>query len=279
MPPNVIRIYSENAAFQHIETLRRKREKRHRHREFFVEGVRPINQALADDWTVNAFVYARDRVLSDWATGVLARSRAKTHYELPLPLLEKLSNKTEPSELLAIVAMPPDDLARIPLNDDLRIVIFDRPASPGNLGTLIRSCDALQVDGLVITGHAVDLYDPETISATTGSLFALPVVRLAGPHDLPPWFARIRQTIGPFQLVGSSAKATIELAAHDFTRPTVLVVGNETWGLSAAYKDLCDTLITIPMGGAATSLNVACAASIVLYEIDRQRRAAADTAR
>ncbi len=271
--PQIKRIYSENNDFQYVDTLRRRREKRHRHREFFVEGVRPINQALAHNWTINTFLYARDNGLSDWATGILARSRARTHVEVPLPLLQKLSNKAEPSELIALVAMPDDDMARIPLTRDLCVVVFDRPASPGNLGTLIRSCDALRVDGLVVTGHAVDLYDPETISATTGSFFALPTVRVPGPGDLLPWFDAIRRAIGPFHVVGSSAKAAFDLSTHDFTRPTVLVVGNETWGLSVAFKELCDTMVTIPIAGSATSLNVACAASIMLYEIDKQRRA------
>jgi TrmH family RNA methyltransferase len=270
--PTLTRIYSENNDFQYVDTLRRRREKRHKQREFFVEGVRPINQALAYDWTINAFLYARDSSLSDWARDILARSRARTHYELPLPLLQKLSNKAEPSELVALVAMPDDDLSRIPLTGDLCVVVFDRPASPGNLGTLIRSCDALGANGLVITGHAVDLYDPETISATTGSFFAVPTVRLPGPSDLLPWFETMRRTIGPFQIVGSSAKATVDLAEHDFTKPTVLLVGNETWGLSATFREMCDAMVTIPIDGSATSLNVACAASIILYEIDRQRR-------
>ena len=204
--PGVVRVFSENNTFQYIDTLRRKREKRRRHREFFVEGVRPINGALAHGWTVNAFIYSRDRALSAWAEDVLARSHAATHIELPLPLLAKLSNKAEPSELLALVAMPDDRLSRIPLRDDLRVVVFDRPASPGNLGTIIRSCDALGVDGLVITGHAVDLYDPETNSATTGSLFAVPAVRLPSAEDLLPWFDLIGETVGPFQVVGTSAR-------------------------------------------------------------------------
>ena len=270
--PQVVRIYSENNDFQYVETLRRNRAKRQRAREFIVEGVRPINQALAHDWPVTAFLYTRERPLSGWATDILANSGARTHFELPLPLLAKLSGKEETSELLAVVAMPEDRLSRIPLRADLRVVIADRPANPGNLGTLIRSCDAFGVDGLVITGHATDLYDPETISATTGSLFALPIVRIPGPADLAPWFEAIRRAIGPFQLVGTSAKAAIDIADHDLTGPTLMAIGNETWGLSAHYREICDALVTIPIVGSATSLNVACAASVALYEMDRQRR-------
>src|SRR5947208_2707242 len=133
MKPKVVRIYSENNDFQYIETLSRKREKRQKQKEFFIEGVRPINQAIKYNWTINAFVYARDKGLSDWAKNILTRTPAKTHFEVPLPLLEKLSNKAEPSELLALVAMPEDNLSRIPLGKDMLVVVFDRPASPGNL--------------------------------------------------------------------------------------------------------------------------------------------------
>jgi 23S rRNA (uridine2479-2'-O)-methyltransferase len=273
MQPNVIKIFSENADFQHVETLRRNREKRHKSREFFVEGVRPINQALKYNWTINALLYSREQRLSGWAEDVLAHAAAKTHIELPLPLLQKLSNKTEPSELIALVAMPEDRLSRIPIKEDMLVVVFDRPSSPGNLGTLLRSCDALRVDGLVITGHSADLYDPETISASTGSFFALPTVRMPSHKALLPWLETIKSALDSLQIVGSSAKAENDIAAHDWTGPTVLVLGNETWGLSAAYRELCDAMVNIPIYGSATSLNVACAASIMLYEIDRQRRA------
>ncbi|MBV9615258.1 MAG: hypothetical protein JO031_07380, partial [Ktedonobacteraceae bacterium] len=247
--PKVVRIYSENNDFQYIETIRRKREKRQRHKEFFIEGVRPINQALAYSWTINAFVYSQERHLSDWAKDILTHSQARTHFEVPLSLLEKLSNKSESSELLALIAMPEDTVARIPLTRDLLVVIFDRPASPGNLGTIIRSCDALHAHGLIITGHAVDLYDPEVISASTGSLFALPVIRLPSHKELLPWLEVVKTTLGSFQLVGSDEDAAQEVEQHHFTIPTILVVGNETWGMNAAYRELCDTIVKIPISG------------------------------
>ncbi|GCF10516.1 RNA methyltransferase [Dictyobacter arantiisoli] len=271
--PRVVQIYSENNDFQYAETLKRKREKRLRERTFFVEGVRPINQALHYNWHIRAFLYARDKPLSDWATNILRNSQADIHYELPYTLQEKLSNKAEASELIALVAMPDDDLGRILVKEDFRAVIFDRPASPGNLGTIIRSCDALGVDAMIITGHSVDLYDPETISATTGSFFSLPIIRLLSQKELMPWIAAVKQQLGNVCIVGSDEKGDYELTEHDFTRPTLLVVGNETWGMSAAYRELCDTIVSIPMAGSASSLNVANATSILLYEIDRQRRA------
>ncbi len=275
MAPRLLRIHTENADYQHIETLRRNRNKRQRHREFFVEGVRPINLALRHGWQVNAFVYSRERPLSDWAAGILARSNARLHVELPLRLLAQLSLKEETSELLAVVAMPEDRLERTPARQNPLVVVFDRPGSPGNLGTLIRSCDALGADGLVITGHACDLYDPETIRASTGSLFALPAVRLPSHTALAPWLERLRADHPRLQIVATDEKGERTASEHDFTRPTVLLLGNETWGLSAAYRALADVTVRIPITGAASSLNVAVAGSILLYEAGRQRAAGA----
>ena len=270
--PVTLRVTSENHIFQYVETLQRKREKRQRHREFVVEGVRLINQALLHDWRITALLYTRERRLSDWAEGILARAHDARQYELPLHLLAKLSRKTETSELLAIVAMPEDTLERIPITTSLLVVVCDRPSNPGNLGAIIRSCDALGAHGVIITGHAVDLYDPETMSATTGSLFALPVVRLPSQQDMLPWLERVRTVAETTQVVGTSEQAETDVAAHDFRLATVLVVGNETWGMSAGYTALCDAMVSIPMSGSASSLNAACATSIALYEIARQRR-------
>jgi TrmH family RNA methyltransferase len=270
--PITLHVSAENQVFQYVETLQRKRIKRTRSREFVLEGVRPINQAIQHGWQLRSLLYSRERPLSDWAEGILVQPLAPVHYELPARLLAKLSRKSETSELLAVVAMPPDDLGRIPLAADLLVVVCDRPASPGNLGSIIRSCDALGAHGVIVTGHAADLYDPETISATTGSLFAVPVIRLASDQDLVAWAHHVQSVLGDLQIVGTSEKATSDVSEHGFVRPTILVVGNETWGMSARYTELCDTHIRIPMSGSASSLNVASATSIVLYEVRRQRR-------
>ncbi len=268
----LIKVNTQNSEFQYIETLRRNRVKRGKAGEFFVEGVRSIEQALRNHWKINGLVYSREKRLSDWATGVLARANAQRHYELTAALLGELSQKEEPSEMLALVAMPADDLTRIRSKSSPLAVVLDRPILPGNIGTVIRSCDALQVDGVVITGHSADLYDTETIRASTGSFFSVPAVRLPSQKELLPWLEQMRVQYPGLQVVGTSAKAATAIDAHDFRTPTVLVAGNETHGISEAYRALCDALVTIPMSGSASSLNLAIATSIILYEIDRQRR-------
>src|SRR5689334_10403919 len=147
MGTRVLRVSTANAAYQRIEVLQRNRTKRHRYGEFVVEGVRAINSALAGDWTIRAFAYARGRELSQWGASVLERSTAESHFEMDPALFDTLSGKEEPSELLAVAAMKPDSTDRIPVRAGLTVVVVDRPGSPGNLGTVIRSCDAFGVSG------------------------------------------------------------------------------------------------------------------------------------
>lgn len=232
--------------------------------------MRPINTALDHRWTFSALYYAPSRPLSGWARDVLQRAGAETHYELTPELMDRLSEKEETSELIAILKAPEDDLARIPIRSDSLVVLFDRPVSPGNLGSLIRSCDALGAAGLILSGHGADLYDPETIRASRGSLFALPSVRAGGPEDVRAWLESVRAEVA-MQVAGTDEDGDLELWEMDWRRATLIVLGNETWGLSAAYREMCEAMVRIPMAGAASSLNVASAGSIVLYEALRQR--------
>jgi len=273
MKPQVKRIVNENNDFQRVEVIKKNREKRTKYQEFFVEGVKPINYALEHKWKIRSFLYSKEKPLSDWAKGILKNSTADTYLELPLKLMEKLSDKEEEtSELMAVVRMVENDLSRIKIKEELLVVVFDRPSSHGNLGTLIRSCEALKVDGLIITGHAVDLYDPKTIRASMGTFFAVPTIRLPSHHELTPWFSQLREELAAFQIIGSTSKAGHLVEEVDLTRPTALLIGNETFGLSNNYKEICDDFCRIPMYGKITSFNVSCAASIIFYEIDRQRR-------
>ncbi|MFA6073180.1 MAG: TrmH family RNA methyltransferase [Candidatus Woesearchaeota archaeon] len=271
--PKIITIYSENNDFQHLEVLKRNREKRTKFGEFFVEGVKPIELLIKNNWQILSFAYSKEG-LSDWAKKILACSNAETHFELPLDLMHKLSDKEEISELIAIVKIPPDDLSRIKTKKELLIVVFDRASSPGNLGTIIRSCDSLGADGLIVTGHSVDVYDSKTIRASLGTLFSLTVIRLPSDKEVLQYIKNLEENIGTIQIVGSTIKTQTEIYNCDFKKPTVLLIGNETHGLSSNYKSMSSILVKIPMQGSASSLNVANATSIILYEIQRQRKGA-----
>ena len=272
MSPRILQVSSANTAFQRLEVIQRNRTKRHRYGEFLVEGVRAINGALAAEWSVRAFAYARGRELSRWASSILETSTAESHFEIAPELFEQLSGKEEPSELLAVVAMRPDAVSRIATRAGMTVVVVDRPASPGNLGTIIRSCDAFGASGVIVTGHGVDLYDPATIRASVGSFFSVPCVALGSHNEVAAWVAEVRQSLPSLQVVGTSARGETPLRELAWAAETVLVVGNETHGLSHAYRALCDAVATIPMRGTATSLNAAVATSIALYEVSTRQR-------
>ena len=265
-------VSTRNSAYQVLESLRANRQKRHRSRVFLVEGVLPITRALAHGWTFEAVAYSRPGRLSRWARDVIARAQPPVQYAVAPDLLHTLSGKAEPSELLAVVRMPADDVGRIHVRPDLLAVVMDAPSSPGNLGTLVRSCDALGAHGVLVTGHAADPYDPGAVTASRGSLFAVPVVRLDSPAAVEEWVANVRRALGRCAVVGADEAGDVDLVAHDFGPPTVIVLGNEQRGLGRAYRAICDALVRIPMSGTASSLNVSVAASIVLYEAGRQRR-------
>jgi len=268
----VLKVSTANTAFQRLEVLRRSRSKRRRYGEFLVEGVRAINGALAGGWDIRSLCYARGRSMSRWAESVLESANTATRLEMEPALFDMLSEKEEAPELLAVVATQPDSVERVPVRAGMVIVVVDRPGSPGNLGTLIRSCDAFGVAGVVVTGHGVDVYDPAVIRASVGSFFAVPCVALPSHREVTAWVNEQRRSYPELALVGTSARATTAVRDFNWTKEIVLVVGNETDGLSFAYRELCDAVVTIPMGGTPSSLNAAVATSIVLYEIDSQKR-------
>jgi len=272
MPPRHLEVSTANTAFQRIDVLRRNRNKRHRYGEFVVEGVRAINGALAAGWTVRSFAYPRDRQLSRWATDILATSTAESHLAVAPALFDTISEKEESSELLAVVAMRSDSVERIPTSPGMAVVVVDRPGSPGNLGTLIRSCDAFGVAGVIVTGHGVDLYEPATIRASVGSFFSVPCIALESHREVAEWVGELRGPYSGLTVVGTSARASSELRDFHWGTEVVLLVGNETNGLSHAYREMCDDIVRIHMRGTATSLNAAVATSIVLYELDTHRR-------
>lgn len=265
-----LRVTTRNARFQQWEALLGNRTKRQRTGEFLVHGVRPITLAVDHGWPLDALLYPAGRRLSKWAEELLDTTPA-TRVAMDPDLLAELGEKDaeHAPELIAVAALPPDDLGRIPVPEDFLGVVFDRPTNPGNIGTVIRSADAFGAHGVIVGGHAADVYDPRTVRASTGSLFALPVVRADSAATILDW---IRSGPVTVRIVGTDEHGTAVIDRHDLTGPTLLVVGNETAGMSSTWRAACDDVLSIPIGGAASSLNAANAASIVLYEVARQRR-------
>jgi len=266
-----LRVSSRNARFQQWESLLSNRNKRQRAGEFLVQGVRPISLAAKFGWRFHALIYDAERPLSAWAQNLLG-SIGTARVAMAPALLAELGEKAEDTpELVAVVEMRDDNLDRITVGGDFLGVALDRPASPGNVGSIIRSADAFGANGVIVSGHAADVYDPRAVRASTGSLFALPVVRSSSHRELAAWVAAQRARGCPIMIAGTDEHGDRDVFDVDFTQPTLLLVGNEGTGLSSGWQELCDLMVSIPMTGAASSLNAAAAATAVLYEIARQR--------
>jgi 23S rRNA (uridine2479-2'-O)-methyltransferase len=268
----MLRVSSRNARFQQWQALLGNRNKRQRAGEFLVQGVRPITLAARYGWQFRALIYDAERPLSQWAQGLLS-DVAAVQVAMAPALLAELGEKDEGTpELVAVVAMPGDDLHRIGAGDDFLGVLLDRPASPGNIGSIIRSADALGAHGVIVTGHAADIYDPRCVRASTGSLFAVPVIRVPGHREVAAWVAAQRARGCPIVLTATNERGDRDAIDFDFRQPALLLIGNEGTGLSGAWRDLSDVVVSIPMAGAASSLNAASATAVLLYEAARQRR-------
>ncbi len=267
------KVQSKNADYQKFEVLKTNRNKRYKYGEFFVEGVRNLNEAVKNGWQVASFLYTREKPLSNWAEDMLKNVPAEVNYELTAGLMAELSGKEDTSELMAVVKMRRDDLSLLRYPENPLFVLFDRASNRGNLGAVLRSCDALGADGLILTGHAVDLYDPEVVGASMGSFFHVPAVRVLDNDSVFRFIEDMKKRYPGFLAIGTTAHKQYPIYRQDLSGPVLLMVGNETDGLCYAFKNCCDVLCTIPMAESSTasSFNVACAATVMLYEVSRQR--------
>jgi len=277
----VLKISSKNAAYQKFEVLKTNRNKRHKYQEFIIEGVRNINQALENNWQIISYIYSGQTQLSGWAAALLQDNPTATNYALTSQLMAELSDKTDPSELMAIVKMQPPSPGQGRLSQAPILALVDRPSNKGNLGTLLRSCDALGVQQLIITGHSVDIYDSEVIAASTGSFFKVPHIRMSANSDIDGYIEDLRKQYPGLKVIGTDEKGTQAIHDVDLTGPLLIMMGNEKDGLNRHLLDCCDILAEIPMAQdrSASSLNISCAATVVFYEVSRQRATTPSTLR
>lgn len=259
------RIQSENADFQILEALLRNRRKREQRGEFLIEGVQAINRALDARWPVHAAVVPDGTARSPWADSCLAR--VGEVIEVRADLFARLSDRDEPPELVLVGGIPRQDVATVPRPADGAVVVVDRLASPGNLGTIIRTSDALGASAVLLTGHGAHLFDPQTVRASVGSLFTLPVVPVESHQVLVDWLALWRSEV-TVAVYATDEAGDVRLTSDvALSRPALVLLGSERRGLSAGLRDLADATLSIPMAGSASSLNVAVAAGIVLHRV------------
>jgi tRNA G18 (ribose-2'-O)-methylase SpoU len=263
-----VSITRRNSTFQVLSALKGNRAKRNELREVFVEGIAAIKSAVASGRTPRRLIYQDGVPLSGWARALLASSGDAQMICLDRGLFHELADKDEPSELLATFAMERLSLSDREIRDESLVVMVDRPGNRGNLGSIIRSANAFGVDLLVTLGHGVDLYDPAVIRASMGGIFRTPVCHEESTRALEDWIAWTKAAHPGMAVVGTDSRAHAALSdVSPVGRPLLVLIGNEASGLSVRLKEMVDTMVRIPMRGTVDSLNVACAASIVIYEL------------
>lgn len=242
-------------------------EKKHRDKQgkFLIEGVHLVQEALTSGAPLECIVYAMEEGLPAEIERLASAHLDVEWIGVTDAIIAKCTDTETPQPIFAVVHKLQTDIQAILQNKEALVVVVDGVQDPGNLGTIIRSCDAVHADGVVIGKGSVDLYNPKTIRSTMGSIFHLPIVE-ADLTDLLPQ-AKAKGA----RIVSTSLQAEHHCYAYDFRQSTWLLVGNEGRGVSAAAEALVDEAIIIPMPGRAESLNVAMATTVLLYEALRQK--------
>ncbi|MGG1519292.1 RNA methyltransferase [Paenibacillus oryzisoli] len=263
-----MRTYSEilsvqNARVKEWASLLERRG-RDKQGKYLIEGYHLLEEALKAGAAVETILFLAEKGLP----GELASLEGAAAVEwigVSSAVLAKCSDAQTPQGVLAIVAKPAVGADTLLAGAHDLVVVLDGVQDPGNLGTIIRSADAVGANAVVLGSGTVDLYNPKTIRSTMGSLYHLPIVEA----DLADLLPRARER--GVQLVTTSLQAQRSCYETDLREPAWLILGNEAKGVSPGVAALSDVQVIIPMQGQAESLNVAMAATVLLFEAMRQR--------
>jgi TrmH family RNA methyltransferase len=251
-----------------IRSLHR-REERDRSGLFFIEGIRFVAQAMWHGAHVETLLVSPPLLANPFGQKLARRLRRAgvPCLEVSPEVFHSVALTDEPQGIGAVTRQRWESLARANPSEGLCWVAVDSVRSPGNLGTLLRTADAVGSAGLILIGDSVDPYDPAAVRATMGALFSQHLVR-ATLGAFTAWKERHRCL-----LVGTSPTAAVDYQAAAYPQPVVLFMGGERRGLPQEHQELCDLMVRIPMVGSSDSLNLAIATSLMLYEVFNQRRA------
>lgn len=248
-----------------VKQVRSLRDKKHRKREglFLAEGLRILTEAREEGVLPEMLFYAPADNPPPMAQAMIAAMEAAGGdiIETTPDILSKISGKDNPQALVGVYR---DRLTPLAALDRCRAGIWMVAQSlrdPGNLGTILRTGDAVGAGGLILIDDCVDPFSVEAVRASMGALFTQSITQARWP-DFLAWLRT-----GPGQLVGTSLNTSSDYRAARYAAPTFLLIGNEARGLPAEYEQACDCLVKIPMRGKADSLNAAVATAVMAYEI------------
>ena len=249
-----------------MQAARRLTRRAFREREgrFLLEGALALNDALQTGAVVH------DVFVTEGATEAADAARASgAHvHEVSEQVLRAVSDASTPQGIVAVAELPGSGLEDLDLSTGL-ILVLAQIRDPGNAGTLVRSASASGAGGIVFTTGSVDPFGPKTLRAAAGAIFRMPVVTKV---DLEPCLDHLRGA--GLALIGADAGSESSVYDLDLTKPTAIVLGNESWGLPPEEAAALDGTAGIPMPGDVESLNVGVAGSLFLFEVARQRQVA-----
>ena len=228
---------------------------------FLTEGIHHIGEAVEANWELETVLYAPDLLTSNFARDLLSRLTIQPQ-PVSAQVMESLADKENPQGILAVVHQRKSHL------DDLKEmrsgVALVSPQDPGNVGTILRTMDAVGADVLFLLDGGVDIYHPSAVRASMGTLFWKPVIQ-ASFDEFVLW---MRARPSDVQLIGTSAHADVDYHELVPQLPWVLVLGNEQKGLTSEQARACDVTISLPMKGRVSSLNLSVAAGVLLYALN-----------
>jgi TrmH family RNA methyltransferase len=253
-----------------VKRVRTLRDKKHRRDEglFLAEGLRILTEAREAGHIPAYIFFAADSAAHPLVRDlILAVEQAGGEaIETSRDILHKLSGKDNPQTVLGVFEEFATRLDAIDRNKAGIWIVAQSLRDPGNLGTILRTGDAVGAGGLILVDDCVDPFSVEAVRASMGATFTQAIAQARWPE----FVAWLRE--GPGQLVGTSLRATQDYLEPSYAVPTFILVGNEAQGLPDAYEAECDLLVRMPMLGKADSLNAAVATAVMAYEVLNQRR-------
>jgi len=253
-----------------VKLLRSLRDKKARRAEglFLAEGLRILTEARDSGRLPEIVAFSAEGAKHPLAAEIIAATEAAggDAIETSAEILSKMSGKDNPQMLLGAYRQPDLSLDRIDRTNAPLWIVAQALRDPGNLGTILRTGDAVGAGGLILVDDCADPYSVEAVRASMGAIFTQQIAAAAWP-DFVSWLRA-----GEGQLVGTSLKATTDYLEAEYQRPCFLLIGNEQQGLPAEYESECDSLVKIPMAGRADSLNAAMAAAVMAFTIVNQWR-------
>ena len=242
--------------------------KKNRDREgvFMAEGLKLIIDALDLGWTIRTLLFSKAGLGNPLIEKTAARTKASGGLiiEANQKVMESVTRRDNPQMVVGVFEQRWRDMSTFNAKGEDVYVALDRIRDPGNLGTIIRTADAVGAKGLILVGDTTDPYSLETVRATMGSIFALPLFKMSADEFLK-W-----RTGFHGQIIGTHLKGSVDYRTIDYKKgPIILFMGNEQQGLPDNLAYSCDQLARIPQAGRADSLNLAVATGVMLYEIRR----------